>query len=334
MISLATPNGLPADVPESVEEDPSPHFDASELDGIKRYYEHHGYVVVRGLIDAVTCDAMRSLWDKEVKTSTDLIYRQTTCKLERNRLNASGWVMNPVLNIQSLDPKRYPEFRAKAVDQVLDSASLASVLGELLGEEPKIVQSMYFEGNSATWEHQDSYYLDSEHLGSMVGSWIAMEDIAPKAGRFFVCPRTHLLDWKRQGIEDNVADKHDVYIADVIEKFRSSNSSVRAPSLRKGDVLFWNAFLIHGSLASEDSKHSRSSITCHAIPKSHRFMQLQHRVWDVPTTQLRHVSVYAPKDLARLRYRLIFFVESRFPKLFYFAKTAAVKLMVRHVRPA
>ena len=33
---------------------------------------------------------------------------------------------------------------------------------------------MYFEGNSATWEHQDSYYLDDEDTGSMLACWIAL----------------------------------------------------------------------------------------------------------------------------------------------------------------
>lgn len=156
MITLETPNGLRADVPETEGEDPSPHFDCRDIDGIKRYYADNGYVVVRGVIDPAICDEMRALWDKEVKASQGKIYRQTTCKLERNRLNANGWVMNPVLNIQSVDPKRYPNFRQSAVDNVLDADRLSSVLRGLLGEDPKIVQSMYFEGNSATWEHQDS----------------------------------------------------------------------------------------------------------------------------------------------------------------------------------
>src|SRR3546814_11124767 len=67
------------------------------------------------------------------------------------------------------------------------------------GEAGKIVQSMYFEGNPATWAHQDSYYLDAEVLGRMVGAWIAVEDIAPGAGRFFIYPGSHRLDVARNG---------------------------------------------------------------------------------------------------------------------------------------
>jgi hypothetical protein len=45
----------------------------------------------------------------------------------------------------------------------------------------KLVQSMYFEGNPATWAHQDTYYLDSEHTGAMTAAWFAVEDIKPGA---------------------------------------------------------------------------------------------------------------------------------------------------------
>ena len=47
-----------------------------------------------------------------------------------------------------------------------------------------IVQSMYFEGNSVTWEHQDSYYLDDEIVGNMIAGWVALENIKANAGRF------------------------------------------------------------------------------------------------------------------------------------------------------
>jgi len=79
--------------------------------------------------------------------------------------------MNPILNLQSIDPVRYPNFRKFAVENILTAPRLAEGFGILFDEKPKIVQSMYFEGNSATWEHQDSYYLDSEMIGSMAAAW-------------------------------------------------------------------------------------------------------------------------------------------------------------------
>ena len=51
---------------------------------------------------------------------------------------------------------------------------------------------MYFDGNPVTWPHQDIYYLDAEEIGRMTSAWVAVEDIAPDAGRFFVYPKSHL----------------------------------------------------------------------------------------------------------------------------------------------
>jgi phytanoyl-CoA hydroxylase len=328
MIELSTPNGLRVDVPETLEEDPSPHFALEDLEAARRYYDDEGYVVISGLLERSICDELRALWDAEVKPSPRPIYRQATAKLETHTFNANGWVMNPILNLQSLDPRRFGRLRRAAIDKVFNTAPLTRALTGLIGDRPKIVQSMYFEGNSATWEHQDSYYLDSEQIGSMAAAWIALEDIASTAGRFFVCPKSHRLAWERQTSSDNIADKHDVYIAKVVEKYRRSNLAIRAPALKAGEVLFWNAFTIHGSLASQDAHRARSSITCHVIPDAHRFLQLQSRVIDVPSLALEHVSIYAPKDAARFKNRAVAWIEWHFPRLFYWAKASAVKLMV------
>lgn len=237
--------------------------------------------------------------------------------------------MNPILNLQSVDPKRFPQFREFATNQILSHPRLTHAFRTLLGDTPKIVQSMYFEGNSATWEHQDSYYLDSEKLGAMVAGWIAIEDIATEAGRFFICPKSHKIELIKQQRDNNIADNHDVYIQQVVERIRSLNLEIRAPYLQKGDILFWHAFTIHGSLDSQDEHHSRSSITCHAIPDSHRFLQLHTRVFDLQTDAVQGVRMFRPKDLSKLKNRMIFMAEALFPKAFYAIKKAAVRYVIK-----
>ena len=85
--------------------------------------------------------------------------------------------MNPVLNIQSLNPNLFGDFRKSVDSKVFSNISICKALRSILGEKPKIVQSMYFEGNSATWEHQDSYYLDSEKIGEMTD--LGLHSLAP-----------------------------------------------------------------------------------------------------------------------------------------------------------
>lgn len=312
-------------VPETVAEGPTTRFHPGDDAAIRAYHDAHGYVVVAGLIPGETCDALRSLWDGEVKPAQAFIYRQATAKAERHVTNANGWVMNPILNLQSVDPRRFGGFRDFATREVLTHPALARTFRALIDDDPKIVQSMYFEGNSATWEHQDSYYLDSENVGRMAAAWIAIEPIEAQAGRFFICPGSHKLALDRHGEANNIADNHDVYIASVVAKMKELGLEIRAPRLEKGDVLFWNAWTIHGSLDSQDTRHSRSSVTCHAIPAHDRFLQLQLRVLDVETDTVNGVAVYRPKDLSRLRNRAVLWVESHFAKQFYAVKRAAIR---------
>jgi phytanoyl-CoA hydroxylase len=329
MLELTTPRGLPVHVPETPGEDASPRFSSRDLSSVRAYYDEHGYAIVANLFDAATCDRQRRLWETEVKPFRGHVYRQATARAEKHVFNGNGWVMNPILNLQSLDPRRFPNFRRHATEAILASPALADVFTALLGDKPKIVQSMYFEGNSATWEHQDSYYLDSENVGEMAAAWIAMEDIAARAGRFFVCPGSHRIELARHGYENNVAEHHDRYIASVVDKIKELRLPISAPFLGKGDVLVWNALTIHGSLNTQDPSRSRSSITCHAIPNSRKFLQLQTRLLDVPTDTVNRTEIFRPKDLTAVRNRLVFGVESRFPGLFYWAKRTALKQLMR-----
>lgn len=324
MIELNTPRGLSVSVPEIPTEDPSPKFSAHDISSIKAYYELNGYVIVKNLFRSQDCDAIRVLWDKEVKPSTEFIYRQATAKAERHIVNSKGWVMNPILNLQSINPRSFPRFRQYAISSFFASKALSQVFSCLIGASPKIVQSMYFEGNSATWEHQDSYYLDSESIGEMSAAWIALEDIKAQAGRFFICPGSHKIQLDDHGLYNNIAENHESYIASVVSKIKELNLEIRAPILNKGDVLFWNAWTIHGSLDSQDETHSRSSITCHVIPESKQLLQLQTRLLKMSSDMVGGMAICRPKDLALMKNRVILSVETRFPKLFYALKKRAI----------
>jgi phytanoyl-CoA hydroxylase len=286
-------------------------------------------VIVKSLFSPAGCDTQRELWEKEVKPFDGYIYRQATAKAEKHVFNENGWVMNPILNLQSVDPRHFRRFRDHATEFVLAAPALRDVFRALLNDAPKIVQSMYFEGNSATWEHQDSYYLDSENIGEMAAAWIAVEPIAARAGRFFVCPQSHKIRLKAHGIDNNVAEHHESYISSVVDEIKSMKLDIRAPVLDKGDVLFWNALTIHGSLDSQDAQHSRSSITCHAIPSSRMFLKLQTRLEHLSAVNVNGTKIHRPKDLQALKNRLVFQVETRFPSLFYWVKRAAVRRLFR-----
>lgn len=194
MIELKTKGGSLVQVPESRDEDESETFALPQSADAKAYFRENGYVVLRGLIGPESCDAVRNLWDTVIKPSKRPMLRQSGDPICRHEKNANGWIMNPALDPHSVPHSEFRPFREAVVEKVFDTPMLAAALANLLGGDPVIVQSMYFEGNSATQEHQDSYYLDSSRIGELVPAWIALEDIKPNAGRFFVSPGSHLSD--------------------------------------------------------------------------------------------------------------------------------------------
>jgi phytanoyl-CoA hydroxylase len=330
MIELKTPRGLAVRVPEDLSEDPTPRFSLADAQAAREYYLAHGYVVFKSLYSTRTCDTIRRLWDDEVKPYRGYIYRQASSgEAETHVKNAAGWIMNPILNLQSVDPREFPTFRDFSTREILAHKPLNRVFTALLEESPKIVQSMYFEGNSATWEHQDSYYLDSEIIGEMCAAWIALEDITARAGRFFICPGSHKIKLDDHSLYNNIAVNHDTYIRSVVDQITVRDLEIHAPVLEKGDVLLWNSLTIHGSLDTQDPAHSRSSITCHAIPRSRRFLQLQTRLLTLATDEVDGTAIYRPKDLAVLKNRVVFFIETHFPRMFYWLKKQAILYFVR-----
>jgi phytanoyl-CoA hydroxylase len=326
MFDISSPVGGTISIPGSPAEDRAyfRSLDAGALD----YLKEEGYVVIRGLLTSALCAGIRRAFTQEIKPYAGFLYRQTTARAERNRFNAHGHVMNPLLNLQDLDSQRFGSLRHRALD-AFTAPGMVSALRAVFGEDPKLVQSMYFEGNSATWAHQDTYYLDSERVGSMLAAWIALEDIHPGAGRFYVYARSHSIDLAKNGGDFDVAFHHDRYKNLIVNLIRERRLELRAPALAAGDVLFWNAKTIHGSLGTHGTTNTRQSLTAHYIARSHRFLQLQSRIKPLALSEHNGILVHCPKDQQRLQNRVTLFVESRFPGPFYLAKRLAVKAATR-----
>jgi phytanoyl-CoA hydroxylase len=290
-------------------------------------FEAEGYVVVRELVAGELCARARAAFAAEVKPYTGHLYRQTTSHAERHVFTDHGYLLNPILNIQSLRQSRFPRFRAAGL-AILTDPGLQRAAAAILGERGKIVQSMYFEGNSTTWAHQDAYYLDSADPGGMLGAWIALEDIAPGAGRFYVYPKSHLIDIAPNRGELDIAFHHDRYKQHVLDVIAAHGLTRRAPALRRGDVLFWSAKTIHGSLETTEPQHSRSSITVHLISTSSEFLQFQRRRRRLALATINGVQVHLPKNQNAWGPRALLWLEATLPGTFQLAKRAAIKLIL------
>ena len=319
-----TRNGLPVEVFADVYCDPSPRFTPnSNISDIILSYKQNGYVIISGLYDRKECASLRHAWSC-VKQSSRFLYRQASGFLEKNIFNDDGYVSNPILNIQSLDGRFFAPLRGLFDNVILASPVLASVTEKIVEDDPLVVQSMYFEGNSITWEHQDSYYLDDARIGMMAGAWIALEDIHPTAGRFFVIPKSHLNDLSDVSLAKSHSTNHSNYIRSIVDNCISTGCNAIAPAMEAGDVLIWNSLTIHGSLQHEQPGPSRSSITLHIIGNNSKLLSHRTRLSKPSPKEriFRNLYLYRPKDQRRLINRLIYHFEIVANRPFRFIKRA------------
>jgi phytanoyl-CoA hydroxylase len=324
---IADFSGNKIEIPVAAEDDYA-YFVLDQLEDFRRYYDENGYVVVRGLLPHALCDRAVACFETEIKPFGGFIYRQASGNPERHVFTNEGFMLNSILNVQSLDRRRFPGFRRIGLE-LLTHANMQQAITTILGEPGKLVQSMYFDGNPVTWPHQDTYYLDAEEIGRMTAAWGAIEDIAPGAGRFFVYPKSHVIDMAKNGGDFDIAFHHQRYKELVKQVIREQLLRCRAPALRKGDVLFWAAKTIHGSLPTTTPARSRRSFTAHFIPERSRFLQFQTRVRPLTTEFVNGMRVHHPKDLSKAAHRAVLFVETRFPWAFQFTKRAFIKLATR-----
>ena len=325
MFDIQGPAGEMLSIPTDRTEDQA-YFTPDQTREAREYLAEYGYTVIRGLVPKGMCQAANLTVRDELAAYRGYLYRQTTANPELHVFNDRGFLMNPIQNVQDVPSAQLGRFRSTTLD-ILTHANVQRLLETLFDEPGKLVQSMYFQGNTATWAHQDTYYLDSEDIGTMVAGWFALEDIKPGAGRFFVYPKSHLIDMTRNGGDFDYAFNHDRYKKLVIDLINRLELKCSAPALEQGDALFWNAKTIHGSLETRQSEYSRASLTAHYIPESARFLQFQSRIKPLHLREYNGMQVNHPKSLDSVSKRMILNIETSFPRSFRFAKKVAVKFV-------
>jgi phytanoyl-CoA hydroxylase len=293
--------GLPPEyrLPVSIEETGDSNEALCSCSTFLNKYEELGYVIVRKLVSSSLCEEVVAAFCRRVKPFSGCLLRQASARLGPHLFTPDGYMANALLSIHALVESRFKDFRNRAID-VIAGRHTQRVAGELLAGAPLLVESMYFESTLIGVPlHADGDYMDSDVGGTMLGAWFALEDIAPFAGRFIVVPRSHRLDKcaggaalayrefrSRQAVtsatisSDMKANvKRRLQEATLLHRAISdADLSVVAPMLNKGDAIFWNAGLVHGSLSPESRGFSRNSLTAHYIADKQALMVRGRRV--------------------------------------------------------
>jgi phytanoyl-CoA hydroxylase len=240
----------------------------NRADTPQHYYETNGYYLWQNLIAADTIDELLRHYQQDVVPARKPFFRQNSSRYEVNRFSEYGHVTQSFLDIHQF--RDHLEFSRCALG-IYTSAAVRGALQAVTGfESCNLMQTMLFDANTETWPHQDWWYLDSVPNGNLLAAWIALEDIDERAGRFYVLPKSHTVDLH----SDTPQLSHSEWTQRMRAYVSAHADEVHAPALKKGDVLFWNSRVIHGSLPTKDRRFSRKSLTAHYLPSNFAFGNL------------------------------------------------------------
>ncbi|MGO4547810.1 phytanoyl-CoA dioxygenase family protein [Paenibacillus sp. 2TAB23] len=212
----------------------------------REQFRTEGYIIVKGLF---TEEDVRVIEDR-----FEAISHQTIPGL-----------FEPDLSENADDPlKRYPRvMHPHRFDEVAKQYMLhqpvMNVLGELYGEEALAAQSMFYykpPGSRGQALHQDNFYLQVEP-GNCIAAWTAIDAATEENGGLLVVPKT---------------SEHEISCPELADSSESFTTHyVKPPKehkampviMDKGDVLFFNGNLIHGSYRNKTKDQFRRAFICH-----------------------------------------------------------------------
>jgi phytanoyl-CoA hydroxylase len=236
-------------------------FELDDKKSIHDYFEKFGYVVIKDVINTNKIDAFIESYKSIRNHPLFVYYSQSTHVCTRPKLNVHGFIQESMQNASRLTffKKFSKSFQSCIYDKNV-SAALTAISGE---NEHVSWQNMFFDKSTGTIEHQDSWYLDTEPAGNLIGAWYALEDIHIDSGAFFVFPESH----HKIGLLDrDFHQEHDSFVTAVNEQIKNLKITKKSMTLCKGDILLWHPYLIHGADICINDKLSRKSFTSHFYP--------------------------------------------------------------------
>ena len=225
---------------------------------LRKEYLDNGYVIVPDLIQSKKISNLLGCLEK-VKKKDCLYYSQSehNWRYIKSNLDKNNLIESSFENFTSLI---WAKELSKQGKQILLSKEINEILIKL-SEENKFCmwQNMFFDKSTGTMDHLDTYYLDTDPMGSLIAAWVALEDINGDGGSFHVYPGSH-----KQNNKEWINKPHEEYVYWC--KNLSSRYEKKEALLKKGDVLFWHPSLLHGSSNQKVEGSSRKSITAHYYP--------------------------------------------------------------------
>jgi len=249
-------------------------------------FDKEGFLVFKNFFTDRECEDVLNVFHKSIKHSDKVFYRIKSNSPEQNRFTKSGYVVNPIMNLHLENDENI----SNPFLNLFNSEKVINFISGFDSREFYLYKTMYFESNRGTEQHFDSMIFREKQR--MLGIWVALEDISPKNGGFFIYPRTHKLLQPGYYSEEIEAlfDKYRVLSSmkqknfesqdksNILSIYKEGNETLElilkkieskrfGPQLKKGDVILFDGNILHGSFRPDSFEFSRNSTSAHFLTK-------------------------------------------------------------------
>ncbi len=230
-------------------------------------FKRDGAVVLRGVVDVETVDRIRQLMQAIDENSPYAGF-------------IKGKVVAPSAENQQHHRFRFKDLYINNEDarRAVFSPLLVDVLYGIAGEPMLAFQNLGFIRGSGLRVHRDSNFVVVDKPETVVGTWLALEDIEEGTGELAYYPGSHLFpaykfsegSLHRVKQPGKLSYNNDGYVNYLDEQIRKNGLEEKRFLARKGDCLVWHADVVHAGTPVTRAGSTRYSLVTHFCPISVR----------------------------------------------------------------
>jgi phytanoyl-CoA hydroxylase len=228
-------------------------------------FSRDGIVVLRQLVSADLIDSAREIMQSADENSP-----------------FSGFIKGKFVSA-SEENQQHHRFRFKDIyinhkdsREAIFSPFLIDVLAGIAGEPVLAFQSQGFIRGSGLRIHRDSNFLVVDKSESVIGVWLALEDIEEGMGELVYYPGSHhfpayeMSEGSLQRVRDpgQMSYSNDEYIDYLYDQIRLNRLEDKHFTAKKGDCLVWHADMVHAGSPVTRVGSTRYSFVTHFCPVS------------------------------------------------------------------
>ena len=258
------------------------HIDDQSLADIRESYEQEGYCLVANVYSVTELDEMESFFED---------FKNQEHKAFGNAISTDeGWKENYTFRFDDIDPSKellramHPHRFSRQVQRWYLHPRIGLILAALLGCPALGAQTMYYykpPQSVGQGMHQDNFYLLSKPA-TCIAAWTPIDDTDEENGCLRVVrgsQRTEILCPPKEGQANPIAE--------MVEK-----SKVIPIRMQRGQTLFFNGQLIHGSEPNKSLTRSRRTFIGHYVDSmTEQLAKFYHPILDMEGNTISDILV-------------------------------------------